>query len=80
MEESHHSQPQIIERRTGPDQTLLALLSKNQEIHQQTLEKLIVEMSDKLHEHIDNEPAAMAAALGMSEADIDDLFITAATL
>lgn len=63
MEESNHPHPQVIERRTGPDQTLLALLSKNQEIHQQTLEKLIVEMSDKLHEHIDNEPAAVTAAV-----------------
>lgn len=63
MEESQPLQPQAIERRTGPDQTLLALLSKNQEIHQQTLEKLLSEMSDKLNEHIDNEQAAVTAAV-----------------
>ena len=63
MEESQPIQPQAIERRTSPDQTLLALLRKNQEMHQQTLEKLLSEMSDKLNEHIDNEPAAVTAAV-----------------
>lgn len=54
-------QPHPIDRRI-PDPTLLALLSKNQESHQQTLEKL-GELSAKLNAHIENEHLAMQTAV-----------------
>lgn len=59
MQTSDHQQPQ--DRRI-PDPTLLALLSKNQESHQQTLEKL-GELSAKLNAHIENEPISLANAV-----------------
>lgn len=59
MQTSDHQQPQ--DRRI-PDPTLLALLSKNQESHQQTLEKL-GELSAKLNVHIESEHIAMQTAV-----------------
>lgn len=62
MPETNPSPQQIIERRAGIDPTLFALLTKNHEMHQQAMEKLL-EMSATLHAHITQENAAMAAAV-----------------
>ena len=57
------------DRRTGPDPALIILLTRNQEAHEQTQEKLS-ELAATVKSHIESEPRALSCAVadGVSQA------------